>query len=265
MKFSLAIPIVTAVLFGAGQAFAVPTLQIGAPAGTGDTGIYADYQGSTTSPTEEDTAITSGNIIYVAGAYGPNTVHLGGQYTSTTPPITGDNWSDFGFPASPFNTHNGILLVSVPEGELATALASLTVNGNLAFYSDATTNFFPNNHAPVQSGVADFLFFDIGNFSNSGSVPDFDSETGSAAGEIKTLTIGGFGSLDWVHFDAMAIETDQTGGRRLRTTFDLVNNPGSHDVTWKDGSGPPIDLPEPGIIFLLGAGLAGLGFSRSRK
>ena len=45
------------------KAFAVPVLQVGAPAGHGDTGLYADYQTSPTPPPiEADTAITSGSV-----------------------------------------------------------------------------------------------------------------------------------------------------------------------------------------------------------
>ena len=62
-------------------ALAIPVLQVGAPAGAGDTGMYADYQASTTDPTETNTAITENTTLYFAGVYGPNTQNLGGQYT----------------------------------------------------------------------------------------------------------------------------------------------------------------------------------------
>src|SRR5215217_1181570 len=191
----IALSLAVAGLFTGAQAWAVPVLQVGAPGGFGE-GTYANYQGSTSDPTETNTAITSGGTLYVGGVYQNNNVlSLGGQFG------TGNNWSSFGLPTV-FNTHDAVLLVSVPDGTLASALASLTVNGGSAFYSNATQDFFGSSHDPVKAGVSDFLFFDIGDFSKiAGAVPDFATESGGAAGQIKTLTVAGFGSIPWAHFD----------------------------------------------------------------
>lgn len=250
---------IAAIGIAAGPASAVPTLQIGAPGGTGE-GTYANYQPSTTNPTEEATAITSGGILYAAGVYGSNTLFLGGQGAS------GDNWTTVNSDlANIFNSQGAVLVVSVPDGTLATALASLKVNGLSAFYSHATESYFPNKHDPVKYDVSDFLFFNIGNFAkNDDVVPDFADETGKFDGEIKTLTVSGFGSLAWIHFDVMALETDRQGNTNIVTT--LQNNPGSHDVTWKpdDGTPPQEQVPEPGPLSLVGLGLIGLWFTRRR-
>lgn len=254
----------------AGPALAVPTLQIGAPAGAGDVGVYADYQPSTTNPAEDDTAVTSGGTLFVAGVYNPNTILLGGKYPGgqfegTTRPA-GDNWTDMidGLDGI-FNQQGAVLVVSVPDSTLATALASLRVNGLSAFYSSATESYLGDNHAPAKADVSDFLFFNIGNFTNTAAVvPDFDNESGAADGEIKTLTITGFGSLAWAHFDVMALETDTQGQTRVRTS--ISTNPNSHDVTWKpDGGTPPQEIPEPGPLSLLGLGLMGLWFARRKS
>lgn len=233
------------------QAGAVPALQVGAPAGAGDAGLYADYKANSTNPTENDTAITSGVTLLVAGVFGPKTTALGRKDS------TGPDWSAFSRP-NEFNGHGAILVVSVPDTTLAAALATLKVGDNFAFYSNEANDYFPNSHAPVQDAIADFLFFDIGNFSNiSTVVPDFKTETDFANGEIKTLTITGFGSVSWSHFDVMALKTDNNG-------TSIAFNPGSHDLTdppsgggssGQASSGNPI--PEPGMLALLSVGLLG--------
>jgi hypothetical protein len=242
----------------ASTAYAIPTLQIGAPAADSSEGIYANYQKSTTNPTEDDTAITSGNTLYVAGVYGPNTLLLGGQYSPG-----GDDWSDFKKSPYPinFDGHGAILLAAVPQG----TGSSLTINGALPFFSSSTLDgFFPNNHDPLKDNIADFLFYDIGNFANtSKAVPNFADETGAADGEIKTPTIAGATGLNWIHFDVLALETTQNG-KTIKTS--LANNPGSHDVTWKNGGGGiPQQVPEPGMLVLFGTGLLGLGLIGHRR
>jgi hypothetical protein len=223
-------------------AYAVPVLQVGAPAGAGDTGFYADYHPSLTNPTETDTALTSGNTIFVAGVYqNQNVLNLGGKFGS------GEDWSQRGYPAI-FDTHGAVLLVSIPQGE---SLTALTINGSSPFYTSLTlSGLFPNDHDPLKDNIADFLFFDIGDFANnSNAVPDFASETGAADGEIKTLTLGNYSGYSWLHFDVLALETNKQGTM-------VVFNPGSHDVTWKPGPPtPPQPAPEPGILWLLGSGL----------
>lgn len=233
--------------FSAG-AYAVPTLQVGAPAPAGQ-GVYADYSGSTTSPTEADTAITSGGTIYVGGAYGPNDLLIGGQYTG------GLDWSGVDANLSLFDGHDAVLVASM----LNTAGGSLTVNG-LTSFATSSTLYFPNNHAPLGEASL-FMYFDIGDFAKIvGAVDDFAVETGDATGEVKSLTIATSG-FDWIHFDVMALVTSEKG-TTISTTYD--NNPGSHDVTWKKGDPtlPPNIIPEPNTPLLLGLGLIGLYMAR---
>ncbi|MBI4688520.1 MAG: choice-of-anchor N protein [Nitrospirae bacterium] len=242
------------ILFIAVNTYAIPILQVDASAGSGDIGIYADYQVATINPPENDTAITSGALLYVAGAYKNNPqLLIGGQYSGTEG--TGLNWSDFGF-NSAFNTHRAVLMATVPDGTLGGG--SLTVNGFSPFYTTAIfeSGFVmpnpPSNHAPVKD--QDYLFFDIGDFAkNPNAVPNFADETGLATGEIKTLAILA-SNFAWIHLDAFALVTDLQGGgpdRRLVTNLD--GNSGSHDVTWKEGNGHVI--PEPKTVVLLGGGL----------
>lgn len=252
---------------GMGVAHAVPVLQVGAPAGPGDAGTYADYQANTSDPTETDTAITSGSIIFAAGLYQNDSVNsvisLGGANELC---LSGDcNYSDYGYDSS-FNSAGAVLLVAVPDGNLGTANSNLTVDGSSAFYTSATlAGLFPNNHDPLKDGVSDFLFFDIGDFAKSVLIPDFaDESIGSKQGEIKTLTLGGTTGLEWLHFDLLAIQTNTQGQSNIVTS--LENNPASHDVTWKEDDGtPPEGIPEPGMMGLLGLGLLSMGMVGWRR
>lgn len=241
---------------------AVPILQVGVPEGSG----YVDY---TTSGSDEDTAFTSDFVIHVAGVRAQNSnqtssLLLGGQYSG------GNDWSAFGLP-DPFNNHGAILVVSVPESSNDSLsyynAFQISVDASTfysAFYFSDAPSYFPNNHYPAQDAIADFLYFDIGNFLNNETVPDFENETGSAKGEIKVITFQlGSLQLDWIHFDVMALESTPNGTSIVTT---LENNPGSHDVTWTNGGGPPQAIPEPATMLLLGSGLVATGIlSRKRK
>lgn len=261
------------ILAAATYASAIPTLQVGALAGTGDTGTYADYKSLLSDPTEEDTAVAVGSVnggtLVAVGSYGSNAnktpLLLGGQY------LTGANWSSFGFDTS-FNSAGAVIMATVPQANFDAGGYTLLVGGNAAFFS--TTSFEsgfsmpnpPSNHDPVKDSTPEkaYLFFNIGNFaSNLGQVVDLADESGSDFGETKLLSLAVTG-FDWVHFDLMALLTDTQGQTDLRTT--LEGNPGSHDLTWNSGGpGPDAVVPEPSTIILLGAGLLGLGLANRRK
>ncbi|ROQ92190.1 choice-of-anchor N protein [Desulfosoma caldarium] len=241
-------------------ALAVPTLQVGVSDGNGG---YVDY---TTMGPDEETAFTTGTSIVVGGVLANNenkdsSLWLGGKYEK------GPDWTDINEQLpNAFDSHGAILIASVPDSSYNLEL--IKENFTIYIYIDNSTksttafhysenSYFPNVHYPVKDDVADFLYFDIGNFSAKEPVPDFTKpEEGNALGEIKHITFT-FGTLKfaWVHFDVMAIQTDERGNSQIVSTIasTLMNNPGSHDVTYH--------VPEPGTLLLLGSGLIGSGLA----
>lgn len=136
-----------------------------------------------------------------------------------------------------------------------------------AFAESLESGLLFNNHAPFGSSADEIetYAYDLsqlsssGSFSRLGPTKDCDADIAgtttcedkpNSEGEIKMFDYDFSGlSLDWVHFDMVALVTDDTGRRGWVSSWDI--NPGSHDTTWTS-------VPETNSLFLLMVGLLGL-------
>jgi len=152
---------------------------------------------------------------------------------------------------------------STPFGDIPSGSANVNAMTNVAG-DDAYANKSPvldlNNHFPYQNAVADFLYYDVGGFSNVGAVHNYDADTGTitteGTGQEKVLSVSVSG-FNWVHFD-LGGYVDMVQGN---DSWDL--NPGSHDAAFIGGS-PPV-IPAPGSLLIAAIGASFVGWLRTRR
>jgi hypothetical protein len=120
-------------------------------------------------------------------------------------------------------------------------------------------------HHAEYAGATSHQFWSLGDLSNTNStIYDYTGETGgTGTGTILKYMVHVSG-YEAVHFDAF--DHYYTGGNGNGAgagfTTHYVFAPFSHDATAGE---PPVDAPEPGGIWLLGAGLVGFIASRRCK
>lgn len=113
------------------------------------------------------------------------------------------------------------------------------------------------------------MFWSLGNMtSTSSDIWDFGSSfdplnmgPAQSTGTIFKISVHVTG-WDWVHFDAFDHYVAENGAS-FKTFY--VNAPNSHDATGGSDGGGGGEAPEPGSVWLLGAGLLGTVLLRRRQ
>jgi hypothetical protein len=204
---------------------------------------------------DQDTWFTTNNTfnLVAVGAYTPNIANLlfGTLAVSVPQGQTGTI------------TIGGATLLtttrSTPFGRIPSADAGVDVLTNVPG-NDAYANKNPvlnlNNHFPYQNPVSDFLYYDVGSFSNIEPIHNYDAASGTVTAEgtgqekVFPVSISGF---SWVHFD-LGGYVDRVQGN---DSWDL--NPGSHDAAFI------FTIPAPASLVLGAFGVSLLGWIRMRR
>ena len=240
---------VFALLVSLSPALATPTFQ-----------VYIEGATAGSAGGDEDTWFTNDgtfNLVAV-GAYTPNTASLSfGTLLVSVPQGQTGTISIGG--ATLLTTTRSTPFGSIPNGSANVDLLT-NVAGNDG-YANKEPVLDLNNHFPYQNTVADFLYYDVGDFGDVGPVHNYDADTGeitlAGTGQEKILSVSVSG-FDWVHFD-LGGYLDKVRGN---DSWDI--NPGSHDATSTPGTPPPT-IPAPGSLLIGAFGVSLVGWIRMRR
>ncbi len=209
---------------------------------------------------DENTWFTNNGTfnLVVAGAFTPNIASLPfGTLVVSVPQGQTGTISIGG--ATLLMTTRSTPFGDIPNGN-ANADALTNVGGNDA-YANKNPVLNLNNHFPYQNAVADFLYYDVGDFSNVGPIHDFDAGAGTitieGTGQEKVFPVSVTG-FDWVHFD-LGGYVDRVQGN---DSWDFSSN--GHDAAFISGSLPAV-IPAPGSLLLAALGIGLIGWIRMRK
>jgi hypothetical protein len=195
--------------------------------------------------------------LVVVGDYTPNTADLPFGTLAVSVPQGQTGTITIGG-ATPLTTTRSTPFGNIPGGN-ANVDTLTNVLGNDA-YANKDPVLYLSNHFPYQNGVADFLYYDVGGFSNVGPVHNYDASAGTITVEgtgqekVFPVTVTGF---DWVHFDV--------GGYvdRVQGNDSWSLNPPSHDAAFITNALPIV--PAPGSLLIVAVGVSLVGWLRARR
>ncbi|MDH5546716.1 MAG: choice-of-anchor N protein [Gammaproteobacteria bacterium] len=256
-----------AMLLASSSVMAIPTLQVHALGSTA-------YDGTG----DDDTWLvsTDGSVeLELIGTYSPTTVvSIDNAYLVMT---VAAHSGDFASQIGPFATRYDDSTAF--ETFLSTLDSDVSLNNHAPYgYPDDQIDIYALELdlmlPPSNTGIGFGTFSDIMETKdcNADIAGTTDCASTTATGEIKTVTMSpsSLVGIDWVHYDLVALVTDQHGNQSIVTTWDI--NPGSHDSTWTRASctvdcgvTPPQELPAPQTLMLLGLGLVGMVAARRRQ
>ena len=258
-KWNVAAFILTSTL-SATSALALPSLQLG-----GDGSSDWIYN------TVTETSVASGTNTFTLNAYANAKKTDGGVFSGGGKYAWSDDDTDD-------DRYAYLVAAAAPKSSNTNAF-DITVTGTGTGVSFVTSGY---GTPPLEDGVAGHgiykTYFEIYEFQFDGAIGDIgnvqDGTTNEGKGYTEALGINIISVIPdtaGVHFDLFTVGGDGRYEPPTETGTDLKNNdlknlvenfaPWSHDAGWNCCT----TVPEPGVLALVGLGLAGFGFRKLKK